>query len=95
MERLNELPFVELKLDRSYVSGCSSDAHKRAICHSVVSLARRSGVRTVAEGIEAAADLKTLKEMGYHAGQGFIFAKPMPRDEFVELLLQRAVQKVS
>jgi len=43
----------------------------------------------VAEGIETAAELKALHRMGCDLGQGFLFARPMPRDDFVRLLRER------
>ena len=41
LSRLTDLPFVELKLDRSFVSNCAADKLKRALCQTVVDLARR------------------------------------------------------
>ena len=89
LARLNELPFAELKLDRSFVDGCSTDEHKRAMCQTVVDLAHRSRLMAVAEGVETADDLQTLIGMGYDMAQGYFFAKPMKREEFVQMLVSR------
>ena len=80
--RLKELPFSEIKLDRSFVLGCAIDREKRQMCESVVGLARRFDIVSVAEGIENDADLKVLVDMGYQVGQGFLFARPMPSAAF-------------
>ncbi len=77
MERLTQLPFAEIKLDRRFVDGCSLDKHKNAICQRVVDFAHRGKMTVLAEGIESVADLNTLMDMGYDLGQGFLLAKPM------------------
>jgi EAL domain-containing protein (putative c-di-GMP-specific phosphodiesterase class I)/CheY-like chemotaxis protein len=82
LARLGELPFAELKLDRRFVSGCASDERKRLMCKSVVELAQKSNILTVAEGIERTEDLEVLTELGYDMAQGFLFAKPMDIDSF-------------
>jgi EAL domain-containing protein (putative c-di-GMP-specific phosphodiesterase class I) len=86
---LRELPFVELKLDSSYVKNCATDATNAAICQTAVDLAHRFGSAAVAEGIENAADLQALLVMGCDFGQGVLIAPPMPQERFLELLRQR------
>jgi EAL domain-containing protein (putative c-di-GMP-specific phosphodiesterase class I) len=87
---LRELPFVELKLDHSFVRNCATDATNAAICQTAVDLAHRFGSAAVAEGIENAADLQALMVMGCDYGQGVLIAPPMPLERFLELLCQRA-----
>ena len=87
---LRELPFVELKLDHSFVRNCATDATNAAICQTAVDLAHRFGSAAVAEGIENAADLQALMVMGCDFGQGVLIAPPMPLERFLELLCQRA-----
>src|SRR5262245_44942530 len=86
---LRDLPFVELKLDSSYVKNCATDATNAAICQTAVDLAHRFGSAAVAEGIENAADLQALLVMGCDFGQGVLIAPPMPQERFLELLRQR------
>jgi EAL domain-containing protein (putative c-di-GMP-specific phosphodiesterase class I)/ActR/RegA family two-component response regulator len=90
LARLNELPFAEIKVDRSFVNGCADDPRKRAMCEAVMELARRFDIVAVAEGVETREDLKVLMEIGYPVAQGFFFAKPMRSSDFVELLISRA-----
>jgi EAL domain-containing protein (putative c-di-GMP-specific phosphodiesterase class I)/ActR/RegA family two-component response regulator len=90
LERLSELPFAEIKLDRSYVQGCSSDKRRREMCQVVKDLAKRFGIVAVAEGVEEKDDLAVLLEIGYDVAQGFLFAKPMPSADFVQLIEARA-----
>ncbi|MBL8833037.1 MAG: EAL domain-containing response regulator [Rhodospirillales bacterium] len=87
LSRLDELPFAELKLDRGYVNGCASDSGKRETCRSVVELAHRFGISTVAEGVETAEDLAVLDELGCDIAQGYYFAKPSEIDAFVDRLV--------
>jgi EAL domain-containing protein (putative c-di-GMP-specific phosphodiesterase class I)/ActR/RegA family two-component response regulator len=90
LSRVKDLPFTEIKLDRSFVSGCASDPVKFGLCETVVDLAHRFGGSACAEGIETIDDLKCLAGLGFDSGQGYLFAKPMPRDEFLVSLSSRA-----
>jgi EAL domain-containing protein (putative c-di-GMP-specific phosphodiesterase class I) len=89
LSSLRELPFVELKLDHSFVHNCATDATNAAICQTAVDLAHRFGSAAVAEGIESPADLQALMVMGCDFGQGVLIAPPMPQERLLELLLTR------
>ena len=86
---LRDLPFAELKIDRSFVMSCATDATNAAICQTAIDLAHRFGSAAVAEGVENAADLQALMVMGCDFGQGVLIAPPMPKERFLELLRQR------
>ncbi len=86
LARLRDLPCVELKLHRSYVSGCATDGVKQSFCSAVVELARGFGLSVCAEGLESIDDLRMLIDLGCHSAQGFMFAKPMDPVSFVKLL---------
>jgi EAL domain-containing protein (putative c-di-GMP-specific phosphodiesterase class I)/ActR/RegA family two-component response regulator len=90
LSRLRELPWVELKLDRSYVSGCATDAAKQSVCAAAVKLAQGFGLQICAMGVENVEDLRTLRELGCHSVQGFLFAKPMDSVSFIRMLRGRA-----
>jgi EAL domain-containing protein (putative c-di-GMP-specific phosphodiesterase class I) len=87
--RLKELPFADLKLDRSFVLNCGSDKVNAPICKTVIDLAHNFGSLAVAIGIEKAADALALTSMGCDLGQGFLLGQPMPEERFVSLLRQR------
>jgi EAL domain-containing protein (putative c-di-GMP-specific phosphodiesterase class I) len=87
LARLTDLPFIELKLDRSFVSNCASDRLKYALCQTVVDLAHRFGASLCAEGVETAEDLRCLTKLGFDSAQGYFLAKPMPADRFVASFL--------
>jgi EAL domain-containing protein (putative c-di-GMP-specific phosphodiesterase class I)/CheY-like chemotaxis protein len=84
--RLRELPFGELKLDGSFVDGCSEDAKNAGICRAVIELAHHFGVVAVAERLERPADLEAIEAMGCDIGQGYYFSRPMPKPELLPLV---------
>jgi EAL domain-containing protein (putative c-di-GMP-specific phosphodiesterase class I) len=86
---LRDLPFAELKIDRSFVRDCAVDATNAAICQTAIDLAHRFGSAAAAEGIESQADLQALMVMGCDFGQGALVAPPLPKERFLELLRQR------
>ncbi len=90
--RLRELPFAELKLDRSFVDNCANDARNAGICQAIVELAHHFGAIAVAEGLETASDLQTVHRMGCDVGQGYFLARPMRKAQFIALLRQRNAQ---
>jgi EAL domain-containing protein (putative c-di-GMP-specific phosphodiesterase class I) len=87
--QLKDLVFAELKIDRSFVANCDTDRMNAGLCETIISLAHRLGSKAVAEGVETALELKALHRMGCDLGQGYLFARPMPRDHFLKLLRER------
>src|SRR5207237_3824753 len=79
---LHDFPFVEIKVDQSFIHGCADDRLKQTNCRQILDLADGFGVRTVAEGVETRADFFTVREMGFDVVQGFLFAKPMTARKF-------------
>jgi EAL domain-containing protein (putative c-di-GMP-specific phosphodiesterase class I)/ActR/RegA family two-component response regulator len=92
-ERLKQLPFAELKIDRTFVQGCALDRTRREVCGDIVALAHQLRMSVVAEGIEGLRDFRALAEMGCDGGQGYLFAKPMPREDFITALLSRVISR--
>ena len=90
LARLKELPFAELKLDRTFVIDCGTDKVNAPLCKTVIDLAHNFGSLAVAIGIEKASDALALTSMGCDIGQGFLLGQPMPEERFVSLLRQRA-----
>ncbi|MGC1447501.1 MAG: EAL domain-containing protein [Xanthobacteraceae bacterium] len=88
--RLTELPFAELKLDRSFVTGCGTDSASAPLCKAAIDIAHSFGSLAVGVGIERASDALALVSMGCDYGQGFLLGQPMPEERFVALLRQRA-----
>jgi EAL domain-containing protein (putative c-di-GMP-specific phosphodiesterase class I) len=84
--RLRDLPFSEIKLDRSCVSGCATDPKKMGICRAIIELAHQFGCVAVAEGVETASDLQILHRLGCDIGQGYFLGRPMPKQQLVTAL---------
>jgi EAL domain-containing protein (putative c-di-GMP-specific phosphodiesterase class I) len=91
LARLRQLPFSELKIDRSYVSNCHEDKVNAGLCETIVKLAQRFELKTVAEGIEKSDECETLQALGCDIGQGYLFAEPMPKDAFLKAISRRMV----
>jgi EAL domain-containing protein (putative c-di-GMP-specific phosphodiesterase class I) len=77
LAKLVRTPFSELKIDREFVARVATDPAARTLVESIVAIARRLGLRTVAEGIETEAQHEILLGLGCDMGQGYLFAKPM------------------
>ena len=77
LDRLAELPFQELKIDRRFVHGCADTRFKRAVCRSAIEIARETQAKVIVEGVEREADLAYLRELGVDRVQGYLIAKPM------------------
>ena len=91
LTKLKELPFAEMKLDRSFVVGCGTDKLHAPICKTVIDLAHSFGALAVGIGLEKASDASALVSMGCDLGQGFLFGQPMPEERFTALLKQRVM----
>ncbi|HWO12418.1 MAG TPA: EAL domain-containing protein, partial [Polyangiaceae bacterium] len=83
LTQLKRLPFTELKLDRTFVSGAATDGDARSLLESSVNLAKRLQLKTVAEGIETEDEWNLLVWMGVDLGQGYYMARPMPADQLL------------
>jgi EAL domain-containing protein (putative c-di-GMP-specific phosphodiesterase class I)/ActR/RegA family two-component response regulator len=83
LTQLKRLPFTELKLDRTFVSGAAADGDSRSLLESSVNLAKRLQLKTVAEGIETEEEWNLLVWMGVDLGQGYHMARPMAADKIL------------
>ena len=83
---LLRLPFSELKIDRSFIAPCETDAEAWKIVRATTSMARELGLRVVAEGIETEAVANRLRQVHCEVGQGWHFARAMPEAELVTWL---------
>lgn len=82
-------PVTSLKIDRSFVAGLNAEGQDAAIVQAIVSLARGLKLTTIAEGVETAQQRDLLQEMGCDLAQGYLFARPMPRQAMEELLVRQ------
>ncbi len=75
---LRSFPFKKIKIDRSFVRDIPEHHDCVAIVKSVGDLARELNMRSVAEGVETAANLAAVRAAGYDEAQGFYFSPPVP-----------------
>ncbi|WP_234028978.1 EAL domain-containing protein [Aurantiacibacter spongiae] len=84
---LKKAPFDKIKIDQSFVRGCTEDSNSNAaIITAIVSLAQATGMDTTAEGVEAMDELKLVANLGAKLVQGFIFSRAVPQATLMEKL---------
>lgn len=81
LNQLRDLPFDELKLDKSYVQTSKECERAKIILKTSIKMAEKLGMSIVAEGVETREDWQRMLEMGCHQAQGYFIAKPMPGED--------------
>jgi diguanylate cyclase (GGDEF)-like protein len=80
---LRELPVDEVKIDRKFIADLDGDT---TVVRSVIGLCHDLGLNVVAEGVESAGALESLREFGCDVAQGYHLARPMPLADLIEHL---------
>ena len=80
LTQLRKLSVQFLKIDRSFVTGMTTNAEDQALVRSVVAIARAHGIRTVAEGVEDRPTLTALRHCEVDYVQGYLIGRPRPLD---------------
>ncbi|HUF80042.1 MAG TPA: EAL domain-containing protein, partial [Burkholderiales bacterium] len=83
---LARLPINSLKIDRSFIVQMTKSPEQMAIVSTVISLARALNLKVVAEGVETEEQATLLRLLRCDEAQGYLFGRPMPSGELVELL---------
>lgn len=86
LNSLKDIPLDVLKLDGEFFRGEDADGRGQIVVREAIQLARSLDIRVVAEGIEKEEQVRFLASQGCDMIQGYYFAKPMPVDEFMELV---------
>ena len=84
---LRDFPVDQLKIDQSFVRNLPDSADDANIARHIVDLAHQLDIRVVAEGVETPEQLRFLRDIGCDEVQGFLLAKPLPVEEFHQLLM--------
>jgi diguanylate cyclase (GGDEF)-like protein/PAS domain S-box-containing protein len=74
---LQQFPIDIIKIDKGFIDGMDRDPAGAALTRTIIGLGWTLGLSTIAEGVEHAAQRKTLTELGCAVGQGFLFARPV------------------
>jgi len=86
---LKRLPLDQLKIDQSFVRDLISDGSDQAIVHTIIAMAKSLNLDIIAEGVETEDQLSFLLEKGCSSYQGYLFSRPLPLNQFEELLKLR------
>lgn len=88
MQQLSRIPFTELKIDRAFVADASRQERLRVIIEASLDMAKKLGLKSVAEGVEGRYEWDLLASLGCDMAQGYFIAKPMAVDQFREWALE-------
>ena len=75
---LKRLPIDVLKIDRSFIADLGSDTDDRPLVNAITTLGKTLGLRIVGEGVETAAQLDVLNQLGCPFAQGYLWSRPLP-----------------
>lgn len=89
MQVLSRMPFTEIKIDRSFVTQATTDPKYRMMIEHIVAVARKMGLKTVAEGVETPEECDLLTQLGCDRIQGYLIARPVDGSGFLRFLLDR------
>lgn len=89
---LKGLPIDTLKIDKSFIDTVIQDESTQVITESIISMVKKLGYETVAEGVETEEQYEYLKKIDCDNIQGFLLGKPMPEEELADVLVrERAI----
>jgi EAL domain-containing protein (putative c-di-GMP-specific phosphodiesterase class I) len=83
---LKGFPFSRVKIDRTFVHDVDTDPDDAVITQTIIAMAHTLGMEVLAEGAETEAHIRLLREYGCDEVQGYHYGRPLPEDEFTELL---------
>ena len=83
---LTKLPFDVFKIDQQFISALHSDTQAPAVVEMILAMADTMGLETVAEGVETPSQSDFLRRRGCTLAQGYLYAKPIPPDDFMKFL---------
>lgn len=75
-----------VKIDKSFIQNLQPNNYDAVLCEAIIDMARKLGIKVIAEGIETNIQQELLKHFSCDYGQGYLFAKPQPLDMFLAFL---------
>lgn len=85
---LNRFSIDEIKIDRSFVIDLEHDSRELALVQAIITLGHALGLSVVAEGVETEVQAGLLRQLGCDIFQGFLYARPMPAQDFIAFTTQ-------
>jgi EAL domain-containing protein (putative c-di-GMP-specific phosphodiesterase class I) len=89
LTHLKRFPIDTLKVDRSFINDLPQNPEDKAICQAIIAMGKSLNLTVVAEGVETLEQQTFLHDNACDEMQGFFFSKPIPSDQFAELLRER------
>ena len=87
LNMLKDIEVDTLKLDREFFSETLNITRSNKITENIINMSKDLGMKTVAEGVETKEQVEFLRDMDCNLAQGFYYARPMPLEEFYQLLI--------
>jgi EAL domain-containing protein (putative c-di-GMP-specific phosphodiesterase class I) len=87
--KLSQLPFSELKIDKSFINACVDNRQSAILVRAMIELAHNLNMTVVAEGVETAAIMEKLREWECDQAQGYFISRPMPSNKVQPWLKDR------
>lgn len=88
LAQLTKLPVNVLKIDKAFIDGIEHQPESRAVVKAVIGLGRAVGLKMIAEGVESPAQLLELRNFGCDLVQGYLFYRPLEKNQFIEVVEQ-------
>ena len=88
LSRHQELPFSEIKIDRSFIYNCDRNPHNAGLCETIIDFAHRYRAKVVAEGVESQEVLDRLRQFRCDFAQGYFISRPLEKAALREWLLR-------
>jgi len=90
LEYLNTMPLHKLKIDRSFIVELDKNTKSAVLVKTIIAMANNLGLEVLAEGVENAAEAKTLQALGCNKIQGYLYSKPLTAQALVAYIAARA-----
>ena len=85
---LNSIPASLLKIDKAFIDGINDSEKAKQYVAAIISLGHIMGYEVISEGVEEDAQLETLRDIGCDYIQGYIWGKPLGKEEVTKLVLK-------
>ncbi len=83
---LKDIPIDVLKIDKGFLDETRDNGRRNIIFSTIVDMATQLNIRIVVEGVEFIENVELMKKCGCTIAQGFYFARPMPSEDFSDVM---------
>ncbi len=83
---LDRLDVDLIKIDRAFITDVDQSDSRQTIVSAMVGLGSQLGMKVLAEGVETEEEAAVIRGTGCHYGQGYLWARPVPAEEFQQVL---------